>query len=174
MVVPEGTVFRSGAFTTVKQELLEHFNLFMVISLPSGTFAPYSDVKTELLFFERPGPTREILYYEMPLPPDLKKFSKGNPIADEHFHEARQVWERWQAYRKGQATRPGLTTTSWVETAATIAQRGYDLSAKNPNRPDEEHLPPPAELTAMLLESSREFHGIVERLRALVADEEAV
>ena len=130
MVVPEGTLFRGGAFATVKQELLENFNLFMVISLPPGTFAPYSDVKTGLLFFERPGPTKEILYYEMPLPEDLKKFSKGSPIADEHFTEARQVWKRWQAYRTGQAPRPEPTDTSWIETVETIAERGYDLSAR--------------------------------------------
>jgi type I restriction enzyme M protein len=71
MVVPEGTLFRGGAFATVKQELLTDFNLFMVVSLSPGTFAPYSDVKTGLLFFERPGPTKEVLYYEMSLPEGL-------------------------------------------------------------------------------------------------------
>jgi type I restriction enzyme M protein len=34
--------------------LLEQFHLFAVVSLPPGTFAPYSDVKTALLFFQRP------------------------------------------------------------------------------------------------------------------------
>ncbi|MFN3743014.1 MAG: N-6 DNA methylase, partial [Anaerolineales bacterium] len=58
MVVPEGTLFRGGAFADVKRDLLEQFNLHTVVSLPPGTFAPYSDVKTALLFFERPGPTR--------------------------------------------------------------------------------------------------------------------
>jgi type I restriction enzyme M protein len=60
MVVPEGTLFRIGAFGDVKRDLLEQFNLHTIISLPPGTFAPYSDVKTALLFFERPGPTKEI------------------------------------------------------------------------------------------------------------------
>lgn len=172
MVVPEGTLFRGGAFATVKKELLEGFHLFMVISLPPGTFAPYSDVKTALLFFERPGPTREVLYYEMPLPKGLKKFSKGSPIADEHFAEAREVWERWKAYRNGQASRPDPTDTSWIETVEALAERGYDLSAKNPNRSEDDRLPRPAELTAMLLERSREFHSIVERLHEMVANGE--
>jgi len=39
-----------------------------VVSLPPGSFAPYADVKTALLFFERPGPTQEVLYYELPIP----------------------------------------------------------------------------------------------------------
>jgi type I restriction enzyme M protein len=172
MVVPEGTLFRGGAFATVKQELLTDFNLLMVVSLPPGTFAPYSDVKTGLLFFERPGPTKEVFYYEMPLPAGWKKFSKGSPIADGHFAEARQLWERWQAYRKDRAPRPEVTDTSWIETIETLAKRSYDLSAKNPNRSEEEVLPLPAELTAMLLESSREFHSIVKRLHAMVGDGE--
>jgi type I restriction enzyme M protein len=172
MVVPEGTLFRGGAFATVKQEQLRDFNLFMVVSLPPGTFAPYSDVKTGLLFFERPGPTEEVLYYEMPFPEGLKKFNKGSPIADEHFNEARKIWKRWQAYRKGLASRPEPTETTWVETIEAIAERGYDLSAKNPSRSEGEYLPLPAELTAMLLERSREFHGIVERLHVTVANGE--
>ncbi|MBI5015417.1 MAG: SAM-dependent DNA methyltransferase [Deltaproteobacteria bacterium] len=164
MVVPEGTLFRGGAFAAVKQNLLETFDLFLVVSLPPGTFAPYSDVKTALLFFERPGPTKEVLYYELPVPENLKKFSKGAPIADGHFDEARDLWARWNAYRKGKAPRPEATEQSWFETLETLAARGYDLSTKNPSRPEGENLPPPAELTAMLLERSREFGSIIERL----------
>jgi type I restriction enzyme M protein len=168
MVVPEGTLFRSGAFASVKKVLLEDFDLFMVVSLPPGTFAPYSDVKTGLLFFQRPGPTKEVFYYEFPLPRGLKKFGKGSPIADEHFAEVRLAWEYWKAYRHDKALRPDLSNASWVEAAETLASRGYDLSPKNPNRLEVEALPHPTELTTMLLERGREFHGIVERLHEMV------
>ena len=106
MVVPEGTLFGGGAFATVKKDLLEQFNLFMVVSLPPGSFAPYADVKTALLFFDRPGPTKEVLYYELPIPEGLKKFSKGSPIGDEHFDELRLVWQRWNQYRLQGGERP--------------------------------------------------------------------
>jgi len=106
MVMPEGTLFRGGAFATVKQTLLDDFNLHTVVSLPPGTFAPYSDVKTALLFFERPGPTRETWYYELPVPEDLKKFSKGSPIQDEHFDEARELGQRWHKYLAKKTERP--------------------------------------------------------------------
>ena len=174
MVVPEGTLFRSGAFASVKKTLLEDFDLFMVVSLPPGTFAPYSDVKTGLLFFQRPGPTREVLYYELPLTEGLKKFSKGNPIADEHFDGARQVWKRWKAYRIGQAHQPDLSDVGWIEDTETLAKGGYDLSPKNPNRLDVETLPHPAELTTILLEHSLEFRSILERLHEMVRDGEGV
>lgn len=171
MVMPEGTLFRGGAFATVKQTLLEDFQLHTVVSLPPGTFAPYSDVKTALLFFERPGPTRETWYYELPLPEDLKKFSKGSPIQDEHFDEARALWQVWDAYRKGQGPRPEPSANSWIVPADEIKARGYDLSARNPSRNEQAELPPPAELTARLLERVRELHSILENLHEMVSNE---
>jgi len=172
MVVPEGTLFRGGAFATVKQELLEQFNLHTVVSLPPGTFAPYSDVKTALLFFERPGPTREIWYYELPLPEGLKKFSKGSPIQDEHFAEARELWAAWEAYRRGEGPRPEPTEHSWIVPAEKIRERGYDLSARNPNRNEVESYRHPAEITASLLEKERQILGIIEELHEMVGNGE--
>lgn len=172
MVVPEGTLFRGGVFATVKQMLLSDFNLFMVVSLPPGAFSPYSDVKTALLFFERSGSTKEVLYYEMPLPENLKKFSKGNPIADEHFAEARQVLHTLRAYCQGKATHQDFPETSWFVNEKTLVERGYDLSAKNPNRPEGEKLPHPSELTARLLERNRQYQSILERLHKIVSDDE--
>ncbi len=171
MVVPEGTLFRGGAFAEVKQDLLEQFNLHTVVSLPPGTFAPYSDVKTALIFFERPGPTKEIWYYELPLPEGLKKFSKGSPIQDEHFNEARQLWQAWNAYRKGLGPREAcLSPCSWLVLVEEVKQRGYDLTARNPNRPEGEELPSPVEIVAGLLEKEREILSIVEELDELLSN----
>jgi len=173
MVVPEGTLFRGGAFATVKQDLLEHFNLHTVVSLPPGTFAPYSDVKTALLFFERPGPTRDVWYYELPLPEGLKKFSKGSPIRDEHFEDARSLWRAWDAYRKGQGARDGcLSERSWIVSIEEIKDRGYDLTARNPNRKQNQALSPPMEIVARLLEREREILAIIEDLDELLGNNE--
>ncbi len=114
VVVPEGTLFRGGAFAEVKKDLLEQFHLHLVVSLPPGTFAPYSDVKTALLFFRRregtlaqnPAAADETLYYELPLPEGWKKFSKGSKIQDEHFAGAREAWERWERWLAGEGERP--------------------------------------------------------------------
>jgi type I restriction enzyme M protein len=164
MVVPEGMLFRGGAFATVKQDLLEQFNLHTIVSLPPGTFAP-KDIKTALIFFERPGPTKEIWYYELPLPEGLKKFSKGNPIQDEHFSEARQLWKAWDDHRKGQGPREAcLSERSWIVPVEEIKARGYDLTARNPNRKDAETLPSPVEIVAGLLEREREILAILEEL----------
>lgn len=172
MVMPEGTLFRGGAFATVKKDLLEQFNLHTVVSLPPGAFAPYSDVKTALLFFERPGPTCETWYYELPLPPGLKKFSKGSPILDEHFAEGRRLWRQWDDYRRRSGPRPEPTTTAWITPVEAIIERGYDLSARNPMLNERAALPHPAELTARLLERTRELTSILENLHEMVSNGE--
>jgi len=142
-----------------------------VVSLPPGTFAPYSDVKTALLFFERPGPTTEIWYYELPLPEGLKKFSKGSPIQDEHFEEARRLWKAWDAYRKGQGPREAcFSERSWIVPADKVKERGYDLTARNPNRKEAEALPSPVEIVAGLLEREREILSIVDELSELLGN----
>lgn len=161
MVVPEGTLFRGGVFADVKKDLLESFSLYAVVSLPPGTFSPYSDVKTALLLFRRPGPTDTVWYYEMPLPEGLKKFSKGSPIQDDHFDEARKL-----------LTQRRTGDHSWTITAADLAARGYDLTARNPNRPDDEAHRDPAKITASLLETEREILSILEEVHALVSSGE--
>jgi len=172
MVVPEGTLFRTGAFSEVKRDLLDQFNLHTVVSLPPGTFAPYSDVKTALLFFERPGLTQEVWYYELPLPEGLKKFSKGSPIQDEHFDEARRLWHEWDAYRRGKGKRPEPTEHSWTVPAEEVKERDYDLTARNPNRPEGEQLPSPMEIVASLAEKEREILSIIQELDQILGNGE--
>ena len=68
MVVPNGTLFGDGVAARVKEQLLTDFNLHTIVRLPNGVFAPYTSIPTNLLFFDRPGPTSDIWYYELPQP----------------------------------------------------------------------------------------------------------
>lgn len=69
VVVPEGILFRSNTFAAVKKDLLNKFNLIAIISLPAGVFANVTSTgtgpKTDILFFDGPGPTKQIWYYEV-------------------------------------------------------------------------------------------------------------
>jgi type I restriction enzyme M protein len=190
VVVPKGTLFRSGAFAGVKRILLDDFHLFAVIRLPPGAFASYSDVKTVLLFFRRaegsivrnPLARYETWHYELPLPAGLKKFSKGSPILDKHVEEARRRWTQWKRWLEGEGKRPFLLAAEahaadktdnclyWVETLDDLRARGYNLSARTPYPGERAPLPRPAGLTARLLERQRELYAAMERLHALVSN----
>lgn len=53
IVVPDGVIAQPGkSFVQLRRFLLEN-GLFAVVSLPSGIFLPYSDVKTSVLFIDK-------------------------------------------------------------------------------------------------------------------------
>lgn len=177
IILPEGVLFRhDGAFVTVKKELLESFSLFMVVSLPRGVFAPYSSVKTSLLFFERPGPTKEVLYYEISSPERGRSLLNSNSTFETSLHETTNIYKQWRAYQAGSGSRPQSTPTCWIETMERLVKRGYDLSARNPNEPTDrnQRLPRPTEITAGLLEHHREFYQLLEHLHEIVSGHESL
>src|SRR2546429_3874746 len=85
VVIPNGTLFGDGVCARIKEELLKEFNLHTVVRLPKGVFSPYADIPTNLLFFDRSGPTKQIWYYEHGLPNGRKTYTKTNPIRFEEF-----------------------------------------------------------------------------------------
>lgn len=66
--MPNGSLFGDGIAAKIKEELLREFNLHTIVRLPNGVFAPYTSIPTNLLFFEAGSTTKEIWYYEQPLP----------------------------------------------------------------------------------------------------------
>ncbi len=67
LVVPEGFLFRKD-IAAVRQFLLSKVKLQAVISLPQGTFLPYTGVKTSILYFtdaHKPNNQKEYWFYEV-------------------------------------------------------------------------------------------------------------
>jgi type I restriction enzyme M protein len=85
VVVPNGILFGDGIAARVKKELLTGFNLHTIVRLPQGVFEPYTPIPTNLLFFDRSGPTETIWYYELPLPEGRKKYTKTAPLQYEEM-----------------------------------------------------------------------------------------
>lgn len=133
VIVPEGVLFRGGPDKKVRKELLEHFNLHAILSLPAGCFLPYTGVKTNVLFFERTddgSTTSEVWFYELTNDGfELKQTRRpqdGSQIPDFLAH--------WQERTE--------SSNSWSVSVDQIIERDYDLSAKNPNvEDDDEHRP---------------------------------
>lgn len=80
VVVPNGTLFGDGVCARIKEELLKDYNLHTIVRLPEGTFAPYTDIPANVLFFDRSGPTKTIWFYQVPMPEGRRKYTKTMPM----------------------------------------------------------------------------------------------
>jgi type I restriction enzyme M protein len=136
VVVPSGVLFRvDDAFVGVKKMLLENFNLYAIINLPAGVFANLASAgtgpKTNILFFEGPGPTKQIWYYEVrQVGFTLTKAQR--PIPENDLVKAADMLERHrQALASGKE--PIFDERSWIVPTNELKQRNYDLSSLNPH-----------------------------------------
>ena len=127
LVLPDGTLFGTGVKSRIKEELLKECNLHTIVRLPKGVFAPYTGINTNLLFFTKGEPTREIWYYEHPYPPGVKSYNKTKPIRLEEF-EAERAW--W-----GGEKREGRVENerAWCVPGEEIKAADYNLDRKNPH-----------------------------------------
>ena len=149
VVVPNGTLFGDGVCARIKEELLKEFNLHTVVRLPNGVFAPYTDIQTNLLFFDRSGPTKDIWYYDLPLPDERKKFSKTKPIQFDEFDECIKWFQLKRRKENACAWRVSAASVVKYTDDGTLLSCNLDL--KNPNSAEAlEHLPPEQLVKSML------------------------
>ena len=97
VILPDGFLFGTdNAKVNIKKKLLSEFNLHTVIRMPGSVFAPYTSITTNILFFDRTGPTRETWFYRLDMPEGYKHFSKTKPMKLEHFAPAVEWWNHRQ------------------------------------------------------------------------------
>ena len=156
IVVPEGILFQTGnAFAQVKKELLENFNLHTILSLPPGVFLPYSAVKTNVLFFNRAGRTRDIWYYECV--PE-QKLTKNRPLSDDHLAD-------FIARFRTRDT----TDASWTVPVEQLPGNG-DLTARNPSRQTVVKHRTPAEILHTIREKEKQIGSLLNEIEAMLQE----
>jgi len=129
VVLPDGTLFGEGVKTRIKQQLLEECNLHTIVRLPNGVFAPYTGIKTNLLFFTKGRPTEAIWYYEHSYPEGVKSYNKTKPIHIKEF-DAEKAW--WGVETDGFAARVE-NERAWKVSIEQIKAANYNLDQKNPH-----------------------------------------
>ncbi len=114
-----------NASVAIRKLLLESCNLHTVLDLPGGTFTG-AGVKTVVLFFEKGAPTKKTWFYQLNLDRNL---GKTNPLNEKDLAE----------FVRLSLSKPE-SENSWSINIKDIDQITLDLSAKNPNIPEEEKL----------------------------------
>ena len=93
IVLPDGFLFgNDNTKVNIKKKLMEECNLHTIIRLPGSIFAPYTSIATNLLFFDKTGPTKETWFYRMDLPDGYKAFSKTKPVELIHMQPIIDWW----------------------------------------------------------------------------------
>jgi type I restriction enzyme M protein len=154
IVLPDGTMFGEGVKTKIKEQLLAECNLHTIIRLPKGVFKPYTDIKTNLLFFTKGEPTKTIWFYEHQYPEGYKSYSKTKPIRIEEFDAEKAWWENREE-----------SEISWSVPVEAIKAANYNLDMTNPNIVDLVHRDP-AELLAEYKAVTARIASIRNELRA--------
>ncbi len=131
IVLPDGTLFGEGVKTRIKEQLLETCNLHTIVRLPNGVFSPYTGIKTNLLFFTKGEPTKEIWYYEHPYPSGVKSYSKTKPMRIEEFEPEKAWWKNREE-----------NEFAWKVPVEEVKMNSYNLDIKNPYSDVTEHADP--------------------------------
>jgi len=155
IVLPDGSLTGEGIKQRVRQKLLEECNLHTIIRLPNSVFQPYATVATNLLFFVKGSPTKEVWYYEHRLPEGQKSYSKTKTIRLEEFNPIKEWWNN----RKE-------NEVAWKIDIQTIIDHGYDLDINNPNKQEVEHEYTSAELIEILEKSMKRSNELLNQLKS--------
>ena len=157
IVLPDGSLTGDGVKQRVRQKLLEECNLHTIIRLPNSVFQPYATVATNLLFFTKGTPTKEVWYYEHRLPEGQKAYNKTKPIQAKEFNPIKKWWDKRVE-----------SDVAWKVDIQTIIDRNYDLDIKNPTKQEEVHEYNSAELMELLHTSFEKSNALLNQLKEAV------
>ena len=158
IVLPDGTLFGEGIKTRIKEKLLNECNLHTIVRLPNGVFNPYTGIKTNLLFFTKGEPTKNIWFYEHPYPPGAKSYNKTKPMRIEEFEPEKKWWRK----RKE-------NEFAWKVTAKDIKANNYNLDVKNPHV-GEQINQDPNELLKKYAKQQKEISGLRDQLKTILSE----
>src|SRR5882724_10995366 len=163
IVLPDGSLFGEGVKTRLKEHLLEECNLHTIVRLPNSVFRPYASIGTNLLFFEKGAPTREVWFYEHRLPAGQKAYSMTRPIRIEHLQGCIDWWGGTERQDRQE------TEVAWKVSLDEIKARNYNLDFKNPHTVAADH-GDPAELLAKLEQDEKRTATLRDQLKAILTE----
>ncbi|WP_409438761.1 N-6 DNA methylase [Psychromonas sp. GE-S-Ul-11] len=165
VVLPDGTLFGEGVKTKIKKMLTEECNLHTIVRLPNGVFNPYTGIKTNILFFTKGTPTKDVWFYEHPYPEGVKNYNKTKPMKFEEFSTELDWWGNEQ---DGFASRVE-NNQAWKVSIDEIIKRNFNLDIKNPYQ-GEVINHDPQELLANYKQQQAEISELRNQLKDILSD----
>ncbi|MFC0050975.1 HsdM family class I SAM-dependent methyltransferase [Streptomyces actinomycinicus] len=159
VVVPNNILFEGGVGTKVRKAILDNFNLHTIVRLPNGVFAPYTLIPSNILFFDRTGPTKAVWFYEVPLPDKRRNFTKTKPMNDVHLADLEAWW--------GGAERNGRVGNrhAWRVARKDLDEQ-LDLDLRNPHQEESQAHRSPAEIIEGLINAEEEILSLLKRMQS--------
>jgi Type I restriction-modification system methyltransferase subunit len=142
-----------NASIALRKELLTNCNLHTVLDLPGGTFTG-AGVKTVVLFFEKGNSTKKTWFYQLNLDRNLGKTNALNEKDLADFVELQKT--------------KAESENSWTVNIKDIDQTTFDLSAKNPNTPEEAPLRKPKEILKEMKALDKESDAVLKTIWELL------
>jgi len=165
VVLPDGFLFGTdNAKINIKKKLLSEFNLHTVIRLPGSVFSPYTSITTNILFFDRTGPTSETWFYRLDMPEGYKHFSKTKPMKLEHFAPVMDWWDNRQ-----ELTEDGFDKAKKFTVQQLTEDLGYNLDQCGYPHEEEEILAP-LDLIQRYQEERASLNAEIDRVLAEITE----
>jgi len=155
IVLSDGSLTGDGVKQRIRQEFLEQCNVHTIVRLPNSVFQPYASVATNLLFFTKGEPTKEIFYWEHKLPEGQKSYSKTKPIQKKEFDSLKAWWNN--RLENEQAWKVGIDV---------LKNNGYNLDIKNPFVKEEEIVYSTSQILQMLGDSFAKSESLLNELKS--------
>ena len=164
VILPDGFLFGTdNAKVEIKKKLFSEFNLHTVIRMPHSVFAPYTSITTNILFFDRTGPTTETWFYRLDMPEGYKNFSKTKPMELKHFTPAMDWW-----HSRKEITVDGFDKAKKY-TSEEISARNYNIDLCGYPHEEEEILPP-KELIQQYQEKRASLNADIDHILAQITE----
>ena len=156
IILPDNFLFgNENSQKALKERLLNECNLHTIVKLPAGVFAPYTSITTNILFFDKTEATKEIWYYDVPLPEGYRSFSKTKPFKTVHLDGVRKWWN----------DRDKEDLNSYKVSMDEVISKEYNLDFKNPNKLVEEKVYTLDELLTTMDIKSKNIVSLVDKIR---------
>lgn len=158
VVLPDSFIFGTDtAKRNIKEELFNKFNLHTIIRLPEGVFAPYTNISSNVVFFDNKEPSNELWIYDFKAPTTNGKYTKSKQLKETDLDIILDWWNNREENEFAHKI-----------SIEKIKENNYNLNFKNELAIKEEELEEPSVIIERISNNMDSVKGKLETLKGLL------